>query len=201
MKSANGKGFDKDCRQSSSSKFKSQDKGKKDARDGGQYTIPSRPKCFGCQGFGHMKQECPTYLKTIGKSKAFAATLSDTEPENDFDNEDDGILNAFSATVNPIKGIVEDVDEEEDLMDSKFEKMDDQDDIHTAYEKLYKFSEKHEKLYRLTTKKLSDVELDHEEFSTKFDEANQTIGALMFENNFLAKKTKMLKAELFQVRA
>ena len=201
MKSANGKGFDKDCRQSNSSKFKSQDKGKKDARDGGQYTIPSRPKCFGCQGFRHMKQECPTYLKTIGKSKAFAATLSDTEPENDFDNEDDGILNAFSATVNPIKGIVEDVDEEEDLMDSKFEKMDDQDDIHTAYEKLYKFSKKHEKLYRLTTKKLSDVELDHEEFSTKFDEANQTIGALMFENNFLAKKTKMLKAELFQVRA
>ena len=35
MKSANGKGFDKDCRQSSSSQFKSQDKGKKDARDGG----------------------------------------------------------------------------------------------------------------------------------------------------------------------
>ena len=148
-----------------------------------------------------MIQECPTYLKTIGKSKAFAATLSDTEPENDFDNEDDGILNAFSATVNPIKGIVEDVDEEEDLMDSKFEKMDDQDDIRIAYQKLYKLSEKHEKLYRMTTKKLSDVELDHEEFSTKFDEANQTIGALMFENNLLAKKTKMLKAELFQVRA
>ena len=35
MKNANGKGFDKDCRQSSSSQFKIQDKGKKDARDGG----------------------------------------------------------------------------------------------------------------------------------------------------------------------
>ena len=33
MKNANGKGFDKDRRQSSSSQFKSQDKGKKDARD------------------------------------------------------------------------------------------------------------------------------------------------------------------------
>ena len=32
MKNANGKGFDKNCRQSSSSQFKSQDKGKKDAR-------------------------------------------------------------------------------------------------------------------------------------------------------------------------
>ena len=101
MKNANGKGFEKDRRQSSSSQFKSQEKGKKDARDGDQYTVPSGPKCFGCQGFGHMKQECPTYLKTIGKSKALAATLSDTELEDDFDNEDDGILNASIATVNP----------------------------------------------------------------------------------------------------
>ena len=148
-----------------------------------------------------MKHECPTYLKSIGKSKALATTLSDTKPGADSDNKDDGILNAFTASVDPIEGIVEDVDEEEDLVDSKFEKMDDQDDIHTAYEKLYKLSEKYEKLYRLVTKKLSDVELDCEELSTKFDEANQTIGALMFENNFLAEKIKELEAELFQVRA
>ena len=142
-----------------------------------------------------MKQECPTYLKTIGKSKALTATLSDTELK------DDGILNAFIATVNPTKGIVVDVDDKEDLVDSKFEKMDDQDDIYTAYEKLNKVSKKHEKLYRLATKKLSDVEPDREELSTQFDEANQTIGALRFENNFLAKKTKKLEAELFQIRA
>ena len=119
-----------------------------------------------------MKQECPAYLKTIGKSKAFAVTLSDIEPKDDFDNEDDGILNTFTATVNPTKGIVEDVDEEEELMESKFEKMDEHDDIHTAYAKLYKVSKKHEKLYRLATKKLSEVELKREEISTKFDEAN-----------------------------
>ena len=79
--------------------------------------------------------------------------------------------------------------------------MDEQDDIHTAYEKLYKLFKKHEKLYRLATKKLSDVELDCEELSIKFDEANQTIGALRFENNFLAEKTKKLEAKLYQVRA
>ena len=125
MKNANGKGFDKDRKQSSSSQFKSQDKGKKDARDGSQYTVPAVPKCFRCQGFGHMKHECPTYLKRIGKSKALATTLSDTEPEDDSDNKDDGILNAFTATVNPTDGIVEDVVEEEELKESKFEKMDD----------------------------------------------------------------------------
>ena len=34
-----------------------------------------------------------------------------------------------------------------------------------------------------------------------FDEANQTIEALRFENNFLVKKTKKLEVELFQVKA
>ena len=47
MKNANGKGFDKDHRQSSSSQFKSQDKGKKDARDGGQYTFPQDLSALG----------------------------------------------------------------------------------------------------------------------------------------------------------
>ena len=46
-----------------------------------------------------MKQECPIYLKSIRKSKALAATLSDTEPEDDFDNEDNEILNAFTAII------------------------------------------------------------------------------------------------------
>ena len=98
---------------------------KKDAKEGGQYTIPAGPKCFGCQGFRHMKHECLTYLKSIGKSKVLAATLSNTEPEENSNNEDDRILNAFTATVNPTDGNVEDVDEEEELVESKFENMDD----------------------------------------------------------------------------
>ena len=105
-KNANSRGFDKDHKQSRSSQFKNQDKRKKDARDSGQYTVPSGPKWFGCQGFGHIKLEYPTYLKTIGKSKALAATLSDTEPEDDSDSEVDEILNAFTATVNPTKILI-----------------------------------------------------------------------------------------------
>ena len=66
---------------------------------------------------------------------------------------------------------------------------------------MYKVSKKQEKLYRLATKKLRDVELDREEFSTKVDKANQTIGALRFENNFLVERTKKLEVKLFQVRA
>jgi len=79
--------------------------------------------------------------------------------------------------------------------------MNDHDDIHTAYAKLYKTSEKYEKLYKLATRKLNEVELDYEELSTKVDEANQTIGTLRVENNSLVEKAKKLDAELFQVKA
>ena len=87
--------------------------------------------------------------------------MSDIEPKiesNDSDNE--GILNAFTATVDPTEEVTETVDDEEDLVVSKFEKIYEQDDIHTAYAKLNKVFEKHEKLYRLAIKKLSDVEIE-----------------------------------------
>ena len=62
--------------------------------------------------------------------------------------------------IDPTDGVSETIDDEKDLVDSNFEKMDEQDDIHIAYAKLYKVSEKYEKLYRLDTKKLSDMELN-----------------------------------------
>ena len=142
-----------------------------------------------------MKQEYPTHLK-------LAATLSDIEPEADSNNSDqDGIVSDFTTTIESLEEVVALIDEEEELMELKFKKMDEQDGIHTAYSKLYKVSEKHEKFYRLATRKLSEVELEREELSTKVDEANQTIKALRFENNFLTKKTKKLGVELSQVRA
>ena len=148
-----------------------------------------------------MKQECPTYLKSIGKSKALATTLSDIELEVDSeDNDQEGTFMAFTSMIESSKESEEPVDEEEESTESKFEKMDEDDDIHTVCSKPYKNFEKHEKLYRLAIRKLSEVELEWEEISTKIDEANQTIGALRFENNFLAEKTKKLDAKLFQVR-
>ena len=108
-----------------------------------------------------MKQECPTYLKSIGKGKALAATLSDTELTVPYDDSDqEGIVSAFTLTIDSPKEAKEFIDEEEELMDSHFEKIDDQDDTHTVFSKLYKVSEKHEKLYKLATRKLSEVKLE-----------------------------------------
>ena len=115
-----------------------------------------------------MKQECNTYLKSIAKSKSLATTLNDYESEANSDESDqEGIVSVFTATVKSTKEVVDLVHKEEELMESKFEKMDNQDNIHTAYTKLYKVFEKHEKLYKLATRKLSEVELEREELSTK----------------------------------
>ena len=120
-----------------------------------------------------MKQECPTHLKSIGKNKALAATLSDSKLEAYFDESDqEGIVSAVTATIQSTEEVVDLVDEEEELMESKFEKMDDQEDIHIPYTKLYKVFMKHEKLYRLATRKLNEVGLKRGELSIKVDEAN-----------------------------
>ena len=81
-------------------------------------------------------------------------------------------MSAFTTTIKSPEEVVDLIDEEEELIESKFKKMDDQDDIHITYTKLYKVSKKHEKLYRLATRKLSEVELQCEELSTKVNEAN-----------------------------
>ena len=55
-----------------------------------------------------MKHEYPTYLKLVGKSKALVTSLSDTELEIESDdNDDEGILNAFTATVGHTKRVKE----------------------------------------------------------------------------------------------
>ena len=52
--------------------------------------------CFECNGHGHVKRECPNYLRM--KSKAYATTLSDSDSSN-LDSEDsydeEGNFSAF----------------------------------------------------------------------------------------------------------
>ena len=138
---------------------------------------------------------------SIGKSKVLTAILSDTKLESDSDdNDQEEKIMAFTAPVKLANDTREAISEDEELDESKFETLDENDDIQIAYSKIYKNLKKYEELYRLAMKKLSKVEIKRDNFSTKVDEGNQTIGALRFENNFLAEKTKQLDVELFQVR-
>ena len=62
-----------------------------------------------------MKQECPTYLKSIGKSNALATTFSDTEPEaNSKESDQEETFMAFIVTNEPSKESEVLVNEDED---------------------------------------------------------------------------------------
>ena len=52
--------------------------------------------------------------------------MSDTELEADsYESKQDGIVSAFTATVESSEEVVDLIDEEEELIELKFEKMDD----------------------------------------------------------------------------
>ena len=52
--------------------------------------------CYECNGHGHLKKECPNYLR--GKDKAYATTLSDSDSSNSDSEESydgEGTYSAF----------------------------------------------------------------------------------------------------------
>ena len=73
------------------------------------------PECFGCQGYGHIKSECPTYLKS--KGKAMIVTLSDCEVSDDESEcDEDGNFIAFTA----ITVVNESISAEKNPFDGEF---------------------------------------------------------------------------------
>ncbi|XP_065626704.1 uncharacterized protein LOC136066385 [Quercus suber] len=64
-------------------------------KNGKNYQSPQGIVCYECNGHGHLKKECPNYLR--GKGKVYATTLSDSDSSNsDSDENCDGKGN-FSA--------------------------------------------------------------------------------------------------------
>ena len=92
------------------------------------------PQCFGCQWYGHMKSECPTYLKS--KRKAMAITLSDGEVSDD-ESECDEDGNFITFTVTTV--VNESISVEENSSDGELSK---DANFQEAYNKLCKVAGK-----------------------------------------------------------
>ena len=91
-------------------------------------------QCFGCQRYGYVKSECPTFLRS--KGKAMAITISDDAvSDNEFGSDEDGNIIAFTATT----VVDESVAVEENPSDGElFEDA----DLQEAYNKLCKVAVK-----------------------------------------------------------
>ena len=89
-------------------------------------------QCFGCQGYNHVKLECPTFLRC--KRKAMVVTFSDDEvSDNESGSDEDGNFITFTATV----VVYESVAVKENPSDGE---LSEDADLQEAYNKLCKFA-------------------------------------------------------------
>ena len=145
-------------------------------------------QCFGCQGYGHVKSECPTFLRSEGKD--MAVTLSDDEVfDHESDSNENGNFIAFTATAVVDKSVLV----KENPFDRKLSKS---ADLQETYNKLCKVAAKDVMNVDLGLKKISSLELDKKNLLLKLFDANELINKVEIENMLLLDKIKNLELEL-----
>ena len=151
------------------------------------------PQCFGCQGYGHMKSEYPTYLKSKGKD--MVVTLSDNEVSDDESWCDkDGNFIAFTA----IAVVNESVSAEGNPSDGELSK---DANLQEAYNKLCKVAVKDAMNVELGLKKIESHELDKKNLLVKLFDANELLNNVKTENMLLLDKVKSLELDLSVARS
>ena len=116
-------------------------------------------QCFGYQRYGHMKSECPTFLRS--KDKVMAITLSDdkiSDHESGSDEHENFITFTSTAVVDE-SGVVEENPSNEEVSESA--------DSQEAFNKFCKVAAKDAMNIDLCFKQIASLELDKKKFIVK----------------------------------
>ena len=117
-------------------------------------------QCFGCQGYGHVKSKCPTFLRS--KGKAMVITLSDDEVfDHESESDEDGNFFTFTATAVVDESVVV----KENLFNGElFECA----DLQETFNKLCKVAAKDAMSVDLGLKKIVTLELEKKKLVVEF---------------------------------
>ena len=149
-------------------------------------------QCFGCQGYDHVKSECPTFLRSKGKT--MVVTLSDDEiSDHESGSDEDGIFIAFIATTRDDESVVVD----ENPSDGE---LSENADFQKAYNKFCKVATKDAMNIDLGLKKIASLELDKKNLLLKLFDANELNNKVKTKNMLLLDKVKNLELELSVTR-
>ena len=165
---------------------------------------------YKCNGHGHLKKECPNYLR--GKGKVFATTLSDFESSNsDTEGECDseGNYRAFMTIAsidskNDLSNLVEELgdlskDEEvEELEDEDVYQNEGENNLQEAYDSLLEDCGKYTKVVNLVVKKMKKVEEEHKCILVQLKESKYKEERLKGELVAAYSKIKFLELEIIQ---
>ena len=196
-------------------KFPSFRKHKKDfkRRDGKESQPTKRITCFKCNGHGHVKKECPNYLRM--KGKAYATTLSDSDSSNsDSEESCDGEGNystfmtiAHDESSEDLSLLVKKLGEHSEVESmGVVEESDAEEDESTAglqenYNSLLEKSGEYAKVAKAAVKKMKKAEEDYRSLLVRYKEAKCEIETLNGELTEAYTNVKFLELEVIQANA
>ena len=124
-------------------------------------------QCIGCQGYGHVKSECPTFLRSKGKT--MVVSLSDDEvSDHESRSDEDGNFFTFIATVVVDESVVV----KENLFDEELFKY---ANLQETFNKLCKVAAKDAMNVDLGLKKIATLELEKKNLLLSFLDANELV--------------------------
>ena len=202
-------------KQFSGGKFSSFKGDRKDfkKRDKKDSQSPQGIVCYKCNGHGHLKKECPNYLR--GKGKAYATTLSDSESSNSDSEESydgEGNYSAFmtithnesSEDLNLLVQELWDHSYEESI--GVVEETDAEEDENTAslqenYNSLLEKSGEYTRVAKAAVKKMKKAKEDYKSLLVHYKEAKCEIETLNGELTKAYSKIRFLELEVVQANA
>ena len=168
--------------------------------------------CFECKGHGHVKKECPTYLKV--KGKVFATTLSDSDGSNSNLEEScdgEGNYSAF-MTIAPmdlledLSLLVEELSEHTKVESVGIrEESDDEDEgtkeLQESYNSFLEKTRKYARMAKAAIRKMKKAEQDYRSIHVRYKETKHEVEVLDGELTEAYSKIKFLELEVIQANA
>ena len=169
--------------------------------------------CYECNGHGHLKKECPNYLK--GKGKAYATTLNDSDSSNlDSEESCDGEGNystcmtiAHVESSKDLSLLVEELGEHSEVESmGVVEELDVEEDESTMglqenYNSLLKKSGEYVRIAKAAVKKMKKAKEDYRNLQVCYKEAKCEIETPNGELIEAYTKVKFLELEVIQANA
>ncbi|XP_065634482.1 uncharacterized protein LOC136069652 [Quercus suber] len=163
-------------------------------KDGKDSQTPQGIVCYECNGHGHLKKECPNYLRV--KGKAYATTLSDSDLSNSDSEEScdgEGNYSAF-MTIAHVKS-------SEDLKESDAEKDEDSTGLQENYNSQLEKSGEYTRVAKAAVKQMKKAEKDYKSLLVRYKEAKCEIETLNGELIKAYSKIRFLELKVVQGNA
>ena len=149
-------------------------------------------QCFDCQRYGHVKSECPTFLRSKGKTMAVILSDDEIYDNESGSNEDENFI-VFTTTAIVDESVVV----EENHFDGELSK---DANLQEVYNKLCKVAVKDTMIVDLGLQKIASLKLDKKNLLLKLFDANELLDKVKIENMLLLDKIKNLELELYVAR-